>query len=176
MKGIHFVVGGCKSGKSAHALGLADASGEGRKVFIATCVPRDEEMTLRVRRHQAERDAAWRTVEAPIRLPEAVEEHGKQGTLVLADCLTLWITNLLMEEMADADLLRRVDRLVEVLAAAGGPVILVSNEVGAGIVPENRLARRFRDLVGTVNQRVAAAADRVVWTVAGIPVVIKGVR
>ncbi len=173
MKEIVFVIGGCRSGKSRHALETADGIAGEKKIFIATCVPRDAEMKQRVDRHQKERGQDWQTVETPIHLPQAIIEYSGQADVLLVDCLTLWISNLLMETEDDELINERIISLIPSLASASCPVILVSNEVGAGIVPENRLARRFRDLAGAANQAVAAQADRVVWMVAGIPVKIK---
>jgi adenosylcobinamide kinase / adenosylcobinamide-phosphate guanylyltransferase len=166
------VIGGCRSGKSRHALSLAEAAGP-RRIFVATCVPRDDEMRDRVARHRQERSAAWRTLEIPVELAGAIDAHGASADVMLIDCLTLWLNNLLMET-EDGDRLRQhIDRLAEAVRRAPGSLVLVSNEVGAGIVPENRLARLYRDLAGWTNQAVAAVCDRVVWTVAGIPVTIK---
>lgn len=176
VKKITFVVGGCRSGKSGHAQRLAEAASSRLRVYIATCIPHDEEMKDRVARHRGDRDRTWRTVEAPIELPAAVTAASNSGNVVLVDCLTLWTTNLLLSPEASPRIPRYIEELESALNRAAGPVILVSNEVGAGIVPENRLARLFRDVMGTVNQRIAAAADEVVWTVAGIPVTIKGER
>lgn len=167
------VLGGCRSGKSSHALGLAQSCGGRDNCFIATCVARDEEMCKRVERHQAERGDRWSTVEAPLNLAKAVHEHAHSADVVLVDCLTLWVSNMLMEELDDAAVCERVEDLCAALDSAQSPVFLVSNEVGAGIVPENPLARRFRDLTGFANQRVAACAGKVVWMVAGIAVEIK---
>ncbi len=173
MKETILVVGGCRSGKSRRALELAESYQHARKIFIATCMPHDEEMQMRVQRHQAERDKSWHTVEAPVQLPQAVVAHGTDDNVVLVDCLTLWTSNLLME----TDQIDAIEGYIQELTAALNrtqcPVVLVSNEVGTGIVPENRLARLFRDANGLVNQRVAACANQVVWMVAGIPVPIK---
>ncbi len=174
MKKVTFVVGGCRSGKSGHAQKVAEAASSTRRVYIATCIPHDEEMEERVARHRNDRDGNWRTVEAPIELPDAVTAAAENGNVVLVDCLTLWTTNLLLSPEASPHINRYTERLIDALDRSGCPVILVSNEVGAGIVPENRLARLFRDVMGTVNQRIAAVADEVIWTVAGIPVTIKG--
>lgn len=174
MKKVTFVVGGCRSGKSGHAQKLAEAAASSLRVYIATCIPHDEEMKDRVERHRRDRDRNWRTVEAPIALPEAVTAASRSGNVVLVDCLTLWTTNLLLSPEASLQIPRHVEALEGALERSVCPVILVSNEVGAGIVPENRLARQFRDVMGIVNQRIAACADEVVWTVAGIPVTIKG--
>ncbi|BBO72291.1 adenosylcobinamide kinase/adenosylcobinamide phosphate guanyltransferase [Desulfosarcina alkanivorans] len=166
------VLGGCRSGKSSHALNLAEGMG-GRRIFVATCVPRDDEMKDRVDRHRRERDATWDTLEVPVDLAGTITAHSPSTDVILVDCLTLWLSNLLMRT-DDVDCIRRrIDDLAEAVRSAPRNVILVSNEVGAGIVPENRLARHYRDLAGWTNQAVAAACDRVVWTVAGIPVTIK---
>lgn len=169
-----FVLGGCRSGKSSYALEMAQRTSENKNVFIATCIPHDEEMKSRVNRHRQERGRQWQTVEAPVALPEAIDGLNGQADLILVDCLTLWISNLLMENQDSEFIQDQVQRLTRAVKAAVCPVILVSNEVGAGIVPENKLARLYRDLVGSTNQAVAECADQVVWVVAGIPVTIKG--
>ena len=166
------VLGGCRSGKSGHALQLAEGFGR-RRIFVATCVPADAEMQSRVDRHRRERDHTWQTLETPVDLAEAVATHGPAADVILVDCLTLWLSNLLMETQEPRTIRKRIDALAEAVRSAPAAVVLVSNEVGAGIVPENRLARRYRDLAGWANQSLAAACDRVDWTVAGIPVTIK---
>jgi len=171
---VIFVIGGCRSGKSRQALETAEGMPGGPKTFIATCIPRDAEMKQRVAQHQKERNLSWHTVEAPIHLPQAIVEQSRQADVVLVDCLTLWISNLMLELEDDRKILACLPELTKALKSADCPVVLVSNEVGTGIVPENQLSRRFRDLVGSTNQAVAAQADRVVWMVAGIPVGIKG--
>jgi adenosylcobinamide kinase/adenosylcobinamide-phosphate guanylyltransferase len=170
---VTFILGGCRSGKSSFALKTANAISADRRVFIATSMPSDDEMKARVARHRAERGPGWITVEAPLALAEAIAENARNGCVILVDCLTLWISNMLLETGALAEVEPRIPSLIRTLAQAPCPVVLVSNEVGAGIVPENKLARQFRDLAGTANQAVAAAANRVVWVVAGIPVTIK---
>jgi len=174
LKEVIFVVGGCRSGKSRQALETTGGIAGSRKIFIATCIPHDEEMKQRVDRHRKERGQDWRTIEAPVHLPQAITENSRQADVLLVDCLTLWISNLLLETEDDEIILKQVLSLTQSIRSANCPVVLVSNEVGTGIVPENKLARRFRDLVGSANQAVAAQADRVVWMVAGIPVQIKG--
>ena len=166
------VLGGCRSGKSGHALQLAESLGQ-KRIFVATCVPYDEEMQQRVDRHRQERDDTWTTLEVPLELAAAIRTHGPSAEVMLVDCLTLWLSNLLMETEAVERIRERFNDLADAVRSAPNPVILVSNEVGAGIVPENRLARRYRDLAGWANQAMAAACDRVDWTVAGIPVTIK---
>ena len=172
------VIGGCRSGKSSHALHLADRIGNSKKRFLATCIPWDEEMHQRVSRHRAERGAGWTAVETPVLLGEAISNIGPDADVLLVDCLTLWVSNLMMEHSKDPDateyfIAEQTSSLIESLRAAACPVILVTNEVGAGIVPDNTLARQYRDAVGQINQRIAACADQVIWMVAGIPVKIK---
>ena len=168
-----FIIGGCRSGKSRHALTKAQEFPGNNRVFIATCNPQDDEMRQRVVRHQEERSRTWQTVEAQLLLPEAVDANSRRADVILVDCLTLWISNLLMASEDPDEIERQIPRLTEAIQNARCPVVLVSNEVGQGIVPENKLARQFRDLVGYVNQAVAGCVDEVVWTLAGIPVKIK---
>ena len=169
--GIHLILGGARSGKSRRAQALAEAM-PGDPVLVATAQPLDEEMAARIARHRADRGPRWTTVEAPLDLPGALAglAGGGRGA-VLVDCLTLWATNLLLAE-ADAD--AATAALLAAARALDRPLILVANEVGLGIVPDNALARRFRDLAGTLNQRVAEAADRVEFVAAGLPLVLKG--
>lgn len=174
MNRITLCIGGCRSGKSRYAQELAESLSANRRCYLATCLPRDDEMKARIAKHQADRDHTWRLVETPVRLPEAIAEESGRADVILADCLTLWMTNLLLDPDESENIGNRLAALEASLAAARCPVILVSNEVGCGIVPENRLAREFRDRAGEMNQRVAEAADSVVWTVAGIPLFIKG--
>ena len=166
------IIGGCRSGKSGHALHLADPLAE-NKIFMATCVPRNKEMKQRVLHHQKQRNPNWKTLEVPIFLSEAIRENSGPGHVILVDCLTLWINNLLLEKYDPENIDRNIQKLVQSLEKTECPVILVSNEVGTGIVPENRLARLFRDVAGFANQKIGASVDRVIWMVAGIPVEIK---
>jgi len=170
---VTFVLGGCRSGKSSLALRTAEAIAAEQRIFIATAVPFDAEMQDRVRRHQKERGSGWLTVEVPLALPEALVEHSRPDRVILVDCLTLWVSNLLLEESEPPAVERRIAELVGALQACASPVILVSNEVGLGVVPDSQLGRQFRDLAGMANQAVAAGADEVIMAVAGIPVVIK---
>jgi len=167
------VIGGCRSGKSRHALELAEKISGSKRIFIATCMPLDDEMKERIDRHKKERDKSWTTIEAPVELPEVINEKSREGDVILVDCLTLWINNLLMETERTDIIDDHIQKLIIALEKAKCPIILVSNEVGAGIVPENRLARQFRDLAGFANQKVAECADSVILMVAGIPVIIK---
>ncbi len=165
-----FVIGGARSGKSRHAQRIAEASG-GALVFIATAQAFDDEMRERIAHHQADRDSRWRTIEAPIDLAEAIAREDAAGTTILVDCLTLWASNLLLAEI-DAE--PYIAGLIEAIGNLRGRIILVANEVGLGIVPDNALARAFRDLAGTINQRVAAASGQVDLIVAGIALPLKG--
>ncbi|MDJ0887774.1 MAG: bifunctional adenosylcobinamide kinase/adenosylcobinamide-phosphate guanylyltransferase [Desulfobacterales bacterium] len=170
---ITFIIGGCRSGKSAEALRRAEALEAERRIFVATCRPYDAEMRARIERHRRERDASWETLEVPLELADALEAHNADGHVILVDCLTLWTTNLMMDAQAENDVEAPTAILVRTLAKMRCPVLLVANEVGQGIVPENAMARRFRDWAGMVNQKMAASADQVIWMVAGIPVKIK---
>ena len=170
MAPITLILGGARSGKSAHAERLA-ADASPRRTYIATAKAFDDEMATRIAHHQSRRDSSWQTVEAPIDLSDAIAEAVAPDSIVLVDCLTLWLSNLLL---ADRDIEEESDALIAALENAAGPLILVSNEVGLGIVPDNALARAFRDHAGRLNQRVAEVADRVVFLAAGLPMVLKG--
>jgi adenosylcobinamide kinase/adenosylcobinamide-phosphate guanylyltransferase len=165
------VLGGQRSGKSRYAEDLAIASG-GAPVYLATAAvdPSDADMTERIALHRAQRDRRWRTVEEPLELAAAVEREAGAGVHVLVECLTVWLSNLMM---AGRDLDAAGAELCGVLAKAGGDVTLVSGEVGLGLVPDNALARRYADALGVLNQRVAAVTDRVVLVAAGLPLVLK---
>jgi adenosylcobinamide kinase/adenosylcobinamide-phosphate guanylyltransferase len=173
LKETLFVTGGCRSGKSRFALNFADRRYK-RKIFVATCQDQDQEMRRRIKEHQEARGPDWQTIEVPTALSEAVASHSSHADVILVDCLTLWVSNLLAENRSQEEILTCADALTQVIDEARCSVILVSNEVGTGIVPENELARRFRDVAGLVSQKVAACVNSVVWMVAGIPVVIKG--
>ena len=167
---LTFVLGGARSGKSAYALREAKALG-GRLVMVATAEALDDEMAERIARHRAERGAAWATVEAPLELEDAVRGLLPRDVAVV-DCLTLWLSNLMH---ADQDVAERTEALIGALhASPADHVILVSNEVGQGVVPDNALARRFRDEAGWMHQAVASACDRVVFVQAGLAQAIKG--
>lgn len=168
--GLTFVLGGARSGKTSLTLREALARPATRRIMIATAEALDGEMAERIARHQAERGADWITVEAPRRLADAVADLA-QGDVAVIDCLTLWITNLLMDE---ADVGAAVAELITALAASPAELIVISNEVGQGIVPDNALARRFRDESGWAHQAMAAAAARVVFVIAGLGQVLKG--
>jgi adenosylcobinamide kinase/adenosylcobinamide-phosphate guanylyltransferase len=163
------VLGGARSGKSRHAEAVITANPP-PWFYVATAEPLDDEMAARIAEHRARRGSDWRSIEAPRDLAGALASI-PAGVAVLVDCLTLWLSNLML---AGADIDAETERLDGVLARGSAPIVLVSNEVGSGIVPDNALARRFRDAQGRLNQRMAARADHVVLMVAGLPLVVKG--
>ena len=165
-----FIIGGARSGKSQRALELARDCTRNR-VFIATAEASDAEMVERIERHRADRGPEFRTVEAPRDLVEALQAEASSNRVVVVDCLTLWLSNLMHYER---DIDAQIAALARFLGRAPGVVILVSNEVGMGLVPGTPLGRGFRDAQGTLNQAVAAACRRVEFMVAGLPVAIKG--
>ena len=164
---LTLVLGGARSGKSRHAEALITRLPP-PWVYIATAQAFDGEMRARIAEHQSRRAAGWCTIEAPLALPEALQDASDAPVLV--DCLTLWLSNLLLDDADLADAEAALDAALNRTA----PTVLVSNEVGLGIVPDNALARRFRDHAGRLHQRLAARADQVVLTVAGLPMVVKG--
>jgi len=170
---ITLVIGGCRSGKSRFALNAANAVPGRRKIFLATSVPRDLEMEKRVQAHQAERGNHWETVEEPVNIHETIVARAETADVILVDCLTLWTSNMMAADMDDPEIENRLEQTARSFSGIHCPVFLVTNEVGYGIVPENALARRFRDLAGQVNQVMADTADRVVLTVAGQALQIK---
>lgn len=167
---IELVLGGARSGKTRHALALAENSGLD-PIYVATATPFDEEMQTRITAHIAERGPRWSTIEAPLDLETAIADAAAPGCILLVDCLTLWLNNLIY---AERDVTAASSALCATLASAAGPVILVSNEIGLGVVPENALARSFRDAQGTLNQAIARVATRVTFVAAGLPLVLKG--
>lgn len=166
---VTLVLGGARSGKSRYAETLVECQ-PGACVYLATAEAGDAEMAERIRRHQARRGARWRTVETPLDLVGALCAHAASGNGVLVDCLTLWLSNLMG---VGRDAAAETEALVAALPSLDGPVVFVSNEVGLGIVPDNVLARRFRDSAGRLHQAVAGAAQSVVFVVAGLPLPIK---
>jgi adenosylcobinamide kinase / adenosylcobinamide-phosphate guanylyltransferase len=166
---LTLVLGGARSGKSRYAETLVTAAAVAG-TYIATAEPGDSEMAARIAHHRAQRGDFWHTVEVPLDLPQAILAHAEAARPILVDCLTLWLSNLLgagrvVEHEAEA--------LCGALRDATGPVVLVANEVGMGLVPETSLGRRFRDAAGRLNQQVASLADRVVFLAAGLPLILK---
>ena len=171
--GLTLVLGGARSGKSRYAESLITALPP-PWLYVATAQAFDQEMTERIALHRGRRASSWQTIEAPHDLAAALEAAPRQAP-VLVDCLTLWLSNRMLAQGNDeADIDAETDALERALAQRGGVRVLVANEVGFGIVPDNALARRFRDLQGQLNQRLAARADRVVLVVAGLPLTLKG--
>ena len=168
-RGLVLLVGGARSGKSRLALERAQAL-PGELVYLATGEALDAEMSDRIARHRAERGPRWRTVEAPLDLSAAITRESREDNVVLVDCLTLWLSNLILGER---DVQVATASLLEALAGRRGTVLLVSNEVGMGIVPDNALARRFRDEAGRLNQAVARVADEVLFVCAGLALRMK---
>ena len=162
------MLGGARSGKSRYAESLVTALPP-PWLYVATAEAGDSEMVARVAAHQARRGPSWTTIETPRNVAETLGTHADTPTLV--DGLTLWLSNVML---ADADVDAEIEQLDEALARAAAPIVLVANEVGFGIVPDSALGRRFRDLQGLLNQRIAARADRVVLVVAGLPLTLKG--
>ena len=166
---LTLVLGGARSGKSRYAEALVESQ-PGACVYLATAEPRDAEMAARIRAHRARRGARWRTVEAPLDLIGELAGAARPDGAVLVDCLTLWLSNL-ME--AGRDVAAESEALTKALPDLAGPAVLVSNEVGLGIVPDNPLARRFRDAAGSLHQSIAALAQSVVFVAAGLPLTLK---
>ena len=168
MAEIILVTGGARSGKSALAERLAQSRGN-KVIYIATSEPFDDEMQSRIDRHRARRDAGWRTVDAPLELPDMlVQTDGDAARLV--DCLTMWLNNLIYHNRDVGD---EMNRLIKVISEQQADLVMVTNEIGSGLVPQTAEARKFRDLAGELNQMVAQAASQVYLSVSGIPVKIK---
>jgi adenosyl cobinamide kinase/adenosyl cobinamide phosphate guanylyltransferase len=164
---LTFVLGGARSGKSARAEALVTAQPP-PWLYLATAQALDDEMRARIADHRARRGNNWRTVEVPLDLPDALADAGRMPVLV--DCLTLWLSNLML---GGHDVAAATDALEVALDARAAPTVLVANEVGLGIVPDNALARAFRDRAGRLNQRLALRAERVLFMVAGLPLEVK---
>ena len=177
------VIGGARSGKSAHAEALATASGKA-VVYIATALAGDAEMQLRIAHHRARRDGQWQTVEETLALGAAIQKYSTADNLILVDCLTVWLSNLLFSEDKEFPEVGPIDapacfseqraEFLQALMQAAGDVILVSNEVGQGIVPQGAISRWFVDEAARLNQAVAATCERAVLVVAGLPLTLKG--
>jgi adenosylcobinamide kinase/adenosylcobinamide-phosphate guanylyltransferase len=164
------ILGGARSGKSRFAERLAQRSGLER-VYVASAEARDDEMAARIAQHRVQRGEGWTTVEAPLALAEAIGRESRADRVLLVDCLTLWLSNVML---AEPDVDAECAGLFAAIAAASGPLVIVSNEVGLSIVPDTPLGRRFRDAQGILNQRVAEVVPRVVFVAAGLPLALKG--
>ena len=166
-RGSILLLGGARSGKSRRALSLAETASD-KPVFIATAAAGDQEMAARIDAHRRERGPHWRTVEAPLAVSEALQRHATEVCVV--DCLTLWLSNVLF---ADRDVEEASGELEDAIISHGAPLMLVSNEVGLGLVPETALGRSFRDAQGRLNQRMAAVCERVEFLAAGLSLTLK---
>ena len=171
----HLILGGARSGKSRHAEQLARTHG-GPVSVIVTAEALDDEMAERIRRHRADRPAAWRTIETPLALADALQREAVDGRVVIVDCLTLWLANLLGDcaPQREPMLARERDALLALLPSLPGTALLVANETGLGLVPDTPLGRRFRDEAGWLNQAVAQRCDKVTFVAAGLPLALKG--
>ena len=170
-----FITGGSRSGKSSLAVKMASAM-RMKKIFFATCIPKDKEMKERVKLHRENRPSSWRTVETRGNLVSLLEREARCAAVIILDCLTLFVSGLLMRKAREAAIKSEVIRIAGAAKKGKATVIVVSNEVGCGLVPPNKLGRDFRDIAGSCNQIVAKGADEVIYMVAGIPLKIKGVR
>lgn len=168
---IVLIGGGSRSGKSRYALEYARTKGQ-PLAFIATAETRDEEMRIRVEAHRRERGAEFHTIEEPLELDQAVTTAAARYRAIVVDCLTLWLSNLMFQPQP-RDIIREAASMLRIASEAPSTVVLVTNEVGCGIVPDNELSRRFRDLAGSINQQAAAAAAEVYWMVFGCPMRVK---
>lgn len=173
MSKLILITGGVRSGKSNYAQGLA-RSLKTKVVYIATAAPLDSEMKRRIKLHRKGRDKSWSTVEEPIGVLRAIKKLPAQKTVILLDCLTLLISNLMFKGLKDNEIYKEIKSIAQTLKRKAVLSIVVTNEVGSGIVPDNELARRFRDLQGRANQILSEAADCVYFLVSGIPIKIKG--
>lgn len=165
---VTLVLGGARSGKSAYAEALVEAAGRG--LYLATAEAGDAEMAERIRHHRRRRGESWVTIEEPLDLAGALKRHAAPERPILVDCLTLWLSNVMAAGRDPDD---EALALAEGLSALSGPVVLVSNEVGLGLVPETSLGRAFRDHAGRLHQTIAREADRVVFIAAGLPLILK---
>ena len=171
-KELILVLGGTRSGKSSWALHYTEAQYRSH-LFLATARSLDEEMAERIRLHKSSRGPDWQLIEEPIEISEAIRTRCSDVEAVLIDCLTVWLSNVLLEK-GDEGIDRYQDDFLETLSAREQTVVVVSNEVGMGVVPESPLGRKFRDLSGQINQKIAAMADKVIFLTAGLPMVLKG--
>ncbi|MDD4893749.1 MAG: bifunctional adenosylcobinamide kinase/adenosylcobinamide-phosphate guanylyltransferase [Candidatus Omnitrophica bacterium] len=169
---IIFILGGARSGKSTYALELAKK--HKKVVFIATCQALDKEMAERIKLHKKIRPQGWQTFEEPYKVADLLDKFKVKFPVVLMDCLTLLVSNLMLKGLKEETIVNEVNNILAVLKKINGKAIIVSNEVGLGIVPNTKLGRDFRDIAGKVNQLVAGKSDEVFFMVSGIPTKIKG--
>ena len=177
------LLGGARSGKSSYAQRLAQELGGDRVLFVATAQAKDAEMSARIEAHRRGRPASWRTLEAPTQMGRAIAEALDDARVVLVDCLTLLVSNSMLSLgdepdvlQAEAAVLREVRDIIKACARGGATFLVVSNEVGLGLVPDNALGRLYRDLLGRANQMLAAEAGKVYWMMAGLPIELKSLQ
>ena len=168
-----FITGGCRSGKSRYALDYANQHFS-KKLYLATCEALDEEMAQRIEHHKKMRGPEWQTVEEPLEIVNKIRQYENEVDVILLDCITLWLSNLLMWRRDDPEIMDEVSRLIDTVKQIPVSLIIVSNEVGMGIVPADPLSRRFRDLSGMANQKIVGVAETVIFMVSGIPFFLKG--
>ena len=167
-----FITGGCRSGKSQYALDYANRHFS-KKIYLATCEALDDEMIQRVETHKRLRGPEWLTIEEPVEIIDRIKQYSDNAGVILLDCLTLWLSNLLLKGNNNLKMMEAIEGLIHSLRERRISVIIVSNEVGMGIVPADPLSRRFRDLSGMANQKIAEVADTVIFMVSGMPVFLK---
>jgi adenosylcobinamide kinase/adenosylcobinamide-phosphate guanylyltransferase len=167
------ITGGCRSGKSRFASDFANQHFS-KKLYLATCEALDEEMAQRIEHHKKMRGPEWQTLEEPIKIVEGIRQYEDGVEVILLDCITLWLSNLLTKGNTDLKIMDEINRFVEMIKQTPASFVIVSNEVGMGIVPVDPLSRRFRDLSGMANQRIAQVAETVIFMVSGIPIFLKG--
>lgn len=172
-KRLIFITGGVRSGKSRFALDYANRHFS-KKLYLATCEVLDEEIAQRVGNHKKMRGSEWKTVEEPIGIVDKINEYGDKVEVILLDCITLWLSNLLMRQNSDVKIMDEVDRFIRTIKQNQTSFIIISNEVGMGIVPAESLGRRFRDLQGMANQKIAEVAETVIFMISGMPMFLKG--
>ncbi len=171
--GSYLIVGGAKSGKSCYAQALAE-SYPAPRLFIATAEPFDEEMKEKIKIHKSQRGESWETIEEPLEIEKTIRENGNKFPVILLDCITLWISNLILrKDLTVSDFKARLRDLKLAIRDASATVIVVSNEVGMGIVPESAVSRKFREFAGLANQQLAMVSDKVVLCVAGLAIFLK---
>jgi adenosylcobinamide kinase/adenosylcobinamide-phosphate guanylyltransferase len=172
-KKMILITGGCRSGKSRFALDYSNQHFS-KKLYLATCEALDEEMAQRIEHHKKMRGPEWQTIEEPIEIVNKITRYGDEADVILLDCITLWLSNLLMRRKDDPEIMEEISRFIDTIKKKQTSLILVSNEVGLGIVPVDPLGRRFRDLSGMANQKIAEVVNTVILMVSGIPIFLKG--
>ena len=172
MKKIVFITGPVRSGKSNFAVKLAKQWGK-EVVFLATCRPADNEMHKRVKKHKKNRPKEWKIIEEEIDISSIIKNYRKDS-LIIIDCITLWISNLLLSGLKEKKIMKKINEFIDMLKKAKSSIIIVSNEVGWGIVPDNELARFFRDIIGIVHQKISKLSDEAYLVISGITLKIKG--